>query len=117
MNKRISLNGSEAEVQELARYALQHGMPGRGYICSTSNCIYTGMPLSKYELMLDVWREEGNYQRSVDRASRLSVEAVSRPTLTNKHEMKGWVQIGGLDMGWQEHRALLDHRSLVWSFA
>ena len=27
----------------------------------TSNCIYTGMPLERYELMLDVWREEGNY--------------------------------------------------------
>jgi uroporphyrinogen decarboxylase len=62
MNKRISLNGSEAEVQESARYALQHGMPGHGYIFSTRNCIYIGMPLSRYELMLDVWRAEGNYQ-------------------------------------------------------
>jgi uroporphyrinogen decarboxylase len=55
-------SGSEAEVKESARYALQHGMPGGGYIFSTSNCIYTGMPLSKYERMLEVWREEGNYQ-------------------------------------------------------
>ena len=31
------------------------------YIFSTSNCIYTGMPLARYELMLDVWRKEGNY--------------------------------------------------------
>jgi uroporphyrinogen decarboxylase len=36
-------------------------MPGGGYIFSTSNCIYTGMLLSRYELMLDVWRREGNY--------------------------------------------------------
>jgi uroporphyrinogen decarboxylase len=55
-------SGSDAEVQESACYALQHGMPGGGYIFSTSNCVYTGMPLSKYELMLDVWREQGNYQ-------------------------------------------------------
>jgi hypothetical protein len=27
----------------------------------TSNCIYTGMPLRRYELMLDIWRTEGNY--------------------------------------------------------
>ncbi len=53
--------GTDAEVIESARYALRHGMPGGGYIFSTSNCIYTGMPLRRYELILDVWRQEGNY--------------------------------------------------------
>jgi uroporphyrinogen decarboxylase len=53
--------GSEEDVIQSTRYALQHGMPGGGYIFSTSNCIYTGMPLKMYELMLDVWRKEGNY--------------------------------------------------------
>jgi len=53
--------GTDAEVIESARYALRHGMPGGGYIFSTSNCIYTGMPLRRYELILDVWRREGNY--------------------------------------------------------
>lgn len=53
--------GTPDEVRESARYALRHGMPGGGYIFSTSNCIYTGMPLSQYEVMLDVWRKEGNY--------------------------------------------------------
>jgi len=53
--------GTEEEVIESARYALRHGMPGGGYIFSTSNCVYTGMKLSRYELMLDVWRKEGNY--------------------------------------------------------
>jgi len=53
--------GSDEEVVESARYALRHGMPGGGYIFSTSNCIYTGMRLARYELMLDVWRREGNY--------------------------------------------------------
>jgi uroporphyrinogen decarboxylase len=54
--------GTDEEVIESARYALQHGMPGGGYIFSTSNCIYTGMRLSRYELMLDVWRKEGIYR-------------------------------------------------------
>jgi uroporphyrinogen decarboxylase len=54
--------GTEEEVIESARYALRHGMPGGGYIFSTSNCIYTGMRLARYELMLDVWRKEGNYE-------------------------------------------------------
>jgi uroporphyrinogen decarboxylase len=53
--------GSEEDVIQSTRYALQHGMPGGGYIFSTSNCIYTGMPLKMYELMLDVWQKEGNY--------------------------------------------------------
>jgi uroporphyrinogen decarboxylase len=55
--------GSDEEVIDSARYALQNGMPGYGYIFSTSNCIYTGMRLARYELMLDVWRREGNYPR------------------------------------------------------
>jgi len=53
--------GTDEQVVESARYALRHGMPGGGYVFSTSNCIYTGMRLSRYELMLDVWRREGNY--------------------------------------------------------
>jgi len=58
--------GTPEQVRESARYALKHGMPGGGYIFSTSNCIYTGMPLSRYEIMLDVWRKEGNYSANVD---------------------------------------------------
>ena len=54
--------GTDQEVIEATRYCLKHGMPGGGYIFSTSNCIYTGMRLARYELMLDVWRREGNYQ-------------------------------------------------------
>lgn len=53
--------GTDADVIDSASYALEHGMPGGGYIFSTSNCIYTGMRLSRYELMLDVWRRMGNY--------------------------------------------------------
>ncbi|GAG14343.1 unnamed protein product, partial [marine sediment metagenome] len=54
--------GTDAECVESVRYALGHGMPGGGYVFSTSNCIYTGMDLKRYELMLDVWRREGNYE-------------------------------------------------------
>ncbi|MHB8994677.1 MAG: uroporphyrinogen decarboxylase family protein [Armatimonadota bacterium] len=53
--------GTLEEVRESCRYALRSGMPGGGYIFSTSNCIYTGMRLAQYEAMLEVWREEGNY--------------------------------------------------------
>lgn len=53
--------GTDEEVAASARYALKHGMPGGGYIFSTSNCVYTGMRLSRYEQILDIWRAEGNY--------------------------------------------------------
>lgn len=56
--------GTDEEIVASARYALKHGMPGGGYVFSTSNCIYTGMPLRSYELILDVWRKEGNYPDS-----------------------------------------------------
>ena len=54
-------NGTDQEVIDASRYALQSGMPGGGYIFGTSNCIYTGMPLERYELMLSVREKEGVY--------------------------------------------------------
>jgi len=53
--------GTDQEVVESCRYALRSGMPGGGYIFSTSNCVYTGMAMERYDLMLDVWRKEGAY--------------------------------------------------------
>lgn len=53
--------GTEEEAIESTRYALKHGMPGGGYIFSSSNCVYTGMRLSRYELMHRIWQKEGNY--------------------------------------------------------
>lgn len=34
---------------------------GKRYVFATSNCVYTGMALERYEMMLDIWREYGNY--------------------------------------------------------
>jgi uroporphyrinogen decarboxylase len=53
--------GTDQEVIESARYALEHGKPGGGYVFCTSNCIYTGMDLRRYELILDVWRRQRQY--------------------------------------------------------
>jgi uroporphyrinogen decarboxylase len=54
--------GTEEEVEQDVRRALRDGMPGGGYIFGTSNCIYTGMSLDRYKLMLDIWRKEGVYK-------------------------------------------------------
>ncbi len=53
--------GTDSQVIESVRYALRHGMPGGGYIFCTSSCIYTGMRLARYQLMLETWRKYGCY--------------------------------------------------------
>jgi uroporphyrinogen decarboxylase len=58
VNCGLLTSGTEAEVIESARYCIKHGMPGGGYIFSTSNCAFTGLPLERYELMWKVWHEE-----------------------------------------------------------
>jgi len=55
--------GTEDEVIADARRALREGMDGNwGYVFATSNCVYTGLPLERYELMNRVWAEEGFYK-------------------------------------------------------
>ncbi|MGI6367452.1 MAG: uroporphyrinogen decarboxylase family protein [Anaerolineae bacterium] len=54
-------SGTDEEVVADVRRSLAQGMPGYGYIFSTSNCVYTGMALERYDLMLNTWREFGNY--------------------------------------------------------
>ncbi|MDA3798066.1 MAG: hypothetical protein PF692_03190 [Kiritimatiellae bacterium] len=61
VNCALLQTGTEEQVVEDVNRALTVGMPGGGYIFGTSNCIYTGMPLERYELMLDVWKQKGNY--------------------------------------------------------
>ena len=54
--------GTDEEVAADARRALNDGMPGGGYVFSTSNCVYTGMDIERYRLMHRIWREEGAYK-------------------------------------------------------
>ena len=50
-------DGPEEAIRRSAWYCLRHGSPGGGYIFSTSNTIFPGMPLRHYEYMLEVFRE------------------------------------------------------------
>lgn len=61
VNCGLLTSGTDDEVIESARYCIRHGMPGGGYIFSTSNCAFTGLPLERYELMWKVWHEEAIY--------------------------------------------------------
>ena len=54
--------GTEEECIADIERSLREGMAdGKGYIFSTSNCIYTGLALERYELMQKIWKEKGNY--------------------------------------------------------
>lgn len=61
VNCGLMQTGTEEELIADVRRALHDGMPGYGYIFSTSNCAYTGLDLSRYELMNKIWWEEGIY--------------------------------------------------------
>lgn len=53
----ILQHGPNEAICESALYCLEHASAGGGYIFSTSNTIYPGMPLENYEYMLKVFRE------------------------------------------------------------
>lgn len=54
--------GSDEECEADILRSLREGMAnGRGYIFSTSNCAYTGLPLARYERMIELWRRYGSY--------------------------------------------------------
>jgi len=55
--------GTDEECDADVMRSLREGMEdGKGYIFSTSNCAYTGMPLERYERMWNLWREHGIYK-------------------------------------------------------
>jgi uroporphyrinogen decarboxylase len=53
--------GTDEECREDVLRCLRDGMSGWGFIFCTSNCAYTGLPLERYEMMIDIWRKHGNY--------------------------------------------------------
>lgn len=54
--------GTDEECDADVMRALREGMAdGKGFIFSTSNCVYTGLPLERYERMWKLWREYGVY--------------------------------------------------------
>jgi len=58
-------SGTDEEVTADVLRALRDGMPGYGYIFSTSNCVFPGLPLERYELMHSLWRKHGVYPESI----------------------------------------------------
>lgn len=53
-------DGPDEKIIESAKYCLDHATKGGGYIYSTSNSIFKGLPLRSYEVMLDYfWKRYG----------------------------------------------------------
>ena len=50
-------DGPDEVIRKSALYCLENASPGGGYIFSTSNTIFKGMPLENYEYMLQVYRD------------------------------------------------------------
>jgi len=53
--------GTDEEVIESAEYCLTHGKVGGGYIFCTSNVPFKGMPVHRYQMILDIWKRMRDY--------------------------------------------------------
>lgn len=64
VNCALMQTGSDDEIRENCRYAIENGKPGGGYIYSTSNVIFKGMPQRSYDIMLECYEEYKYYQET-----------------------------------------------------
>lgn len=57
--------GTQEQADADVRRCLHEGMDdGKyGFVFATSNCVYTGMPLERYERMVEIWQNEGIYEK------------------------------------------------------
>ncbi|MCR5694683.1 MAG: uroporphyrinogen decarboxylase family protein [Clostridia bacterium] len=53
--------GTVQEVTESAEYCLRYGGENGGYIFTTSNIPFKGMPPERYSLILDIWKKRRKY--------------------------------------------------------
>ena len=56
-------DGPKEKIRESALYCLRHASPGGGYVFSTSNTVFPGMPLDNYEYMLEVFHDFNRHTR------------------------------------------------------
>ncbi|MFA7672749.1 MAG: uroporphyrinogen decarboxylase family protein [Clostridia bacterium] len=61
VNCALMQTGTEQQVIDSAEYCLKYGKPNGGYIYSTSNVPFKGLPLERYLLVLDVWKKHRKY--------------------------------------------------------
>ena len=63
VNCGLMQTGTDEEAREDILRSLRQGMErGYGYVFTTSNCVYTGMPLERYDMMMDLRNQYGYYE-------------------------------------------------------
>lgn len=63
-------DGPDAAIRASAEYCLTQASPGGGYVFSTSNTVFPGMPLKNYEFMLQVFGEFNARRRAKAQGER-----------------------------------------------
>ena len=53
--------GTPEQIRESCEYCLKWAKPGGGYLFTTSNTVFRGMPLASYDIMQEVWRARRDY--------------------------------------------------------
>ncbi|NJD03736.1 MAG: hypothetical protein FIA99_14330 [Ruminiclostridium sp.] len=66
VNCALMQTGTKEEIIDSAKYCIKHAAPGGGYVFSTSNVVFKGMPLENYLLMLGIRKKYGKYPIFVD---------------------------------------------------
>ena len=61
VNCALLQTGTPEEIDASANYCLDHGKPGGGYIFSTSNVAFRGMPLENYLRVHKIWKARRAY--------------------------------------------------------
>ncbi len=61
VNCGLMQTGTKQQIKESAEYCLKYGKPNGGYVFSTSNCVFRGMPIESYHLINDIWKQQRYY--------------------------------------------------------
>lgn len=61
VNCGLMQTGTDSEVIESAKYCMTYAKPGGGYMFGASNVIYNGLPVERYQLIRNVWKEMRMY--------------------------------------------------------
>ncbi len=64
VNCGLMQTGTREQIRESAEYCLKYAKPGGGYVFSTSNCVFRGMPIESYHLIHQIWLERRYYDES-----------------------------------------------------
>jgi uroporphyrinogen decarboxylase len=56
--------GTPEQIRESTEYCLTWAKPGGGYIFSSSNCVFKGMPMESYDIIHGLWMKHREYNQA-----------------------------------------------------